>query len=86
MYVFRSMISIAWVPPTIEENIKNNLFNSLMLVTALNPKIGYYRAAEIAQLAHKTGKTLKEAAVQLGHLTAEQFDEWVDPKTMVGKI
>ena len=70
----------------IEENIKNNLNNSLMLVTALNTKIGYYKAAEIAQTAHKNGKTLKETAVALGYLTPEQFDEWVDPKTMVGKI
>jgi len=70
----------------IEENIKHHLYNSLMLVTALNPKIGYYKAAEIAQTAHKTGKTLKETAIHLGYLTAEQFDEWVDPKTMVGKI
>ena len=70
----------------IEENIKNNLNNSLMLVTALNTKIGYYKAAEIAQTAHKNGKTLKETAIALGYLTAEQFDEWVDPKTMVGKI
>jgi fumarate hydratase class II len=68
----------------IEENINRNLHNSLMLVTALNTKIGYYKAAEIAQTAHKTGKTLKETAIALGYLTAEQFDEWVDPKTMVG--
>ena len=70
----------------IEENIKNNLNNSLMLVTALNTKIGYYKAAEIAQTAHKTGKTLKQTAIDLNYVTAEQFDEWVDPKTMVGKI
>jgi fumarate hydratase class II len=70
----------------IEENIKTNLNNSLMLVTALNTKIGYYKAAEIAQTAHKTGKTLKDTAVELGYLTAEQFDEWVDPMTMVGKL
>ena len=70
----------------IEENIQRNLNNSLMLVTALNTKIGYYKAAEIAQTAHKTGKTLKETAVQLGYLKAEEFDAWVDPKTMVGKI
>jgi fumarate hydratase class II len=68
----------------IEENINRNLHNSLMLVTALNPKIGYYKAAEIAQTALKTGKTLKETAIALGYVTAEQFDEWVDPKTMVG--
>lgn len=70
----------------LEENIKTNLNNSLMLVTALNTKIGYYKAAEIAQTAHKTGKTLKQTAIDLGYLTSEQFDEWVDPKTMVGEI
>ena len=70
----------------IEENIKNNLNNSLMLVTALNTKIGYYKAAEIAQTAHKNGKTLKQTAVDLGYLTAEEFDQWVDPKTMVGNL
>jgi fumarate hydratase class II len=70
----------------IEENIKNNLNNSLMLVTALNTKIGYYKAAEIAQTAHKTGKNLKQTAIDLGYLTAEQFEEWVDPKTMVGNL
>lgn len=70
----------------IRENIDRHLYNSLMLVTALNPKIGYYKAAEIAQTAHRDGKTLKQTAIDLGYLTAEQFDEWVDPKTMVGKI
>jgi fumarate hydratase class II len=70
----------------IEGNIKKHVDNSLMLVTALNPKIGYYKAAEIAQKAHKEGTTLKEMAVKLGYLTPEQFDEWVDPKNMVGKI
>jgi fumarate hydratase class II len=68
----------------IEENIKNNLNNSLMLVTALNTKIGYYKAAEIAQTAHKQGKTLKQTAIDLGYVTAEQFDEWVKPEEMVG--
>jgi len=68
------------------ENIKNNLHNSLMLVTALNTKIGYYKAAEIAQTAHKQGKTLKQTAIDLGYLTSEQFDEWVKPEEMVGKI
>ena len=67
------------------ENIKNNLENSLMLVTALNTKIGYYKAAEIAQTAHKQGKTLKQTAVDLGYVTPEQFDEWVVPGDMVGK-
>ncbi|MBD0332812.1 MAG: class II fumarate hydratase, partial [Chitinophagaceae bacterium] len=70
----------------IEENIKRHLENSLMLVTALNTKIGYYKAAEIAQKAHKEGTTLKEMAVKLGYLTPEQFDEWVDPLQMVGTI
>ena len=68
----------------IEENIKKNLENSLMLVTALNTKIGYYKAAEIAQTAHKQGKTLKQTALDLGYVTSEQFDEWVKPEQMVG--
>jgi fumarate hydratase class II len=68
----------------IQANIDHNLHNSLMLVTALNTKIGYYKAAEIAQTAHKNGSTLKETAIQLGYLTAEEFDEWVKPEEMVG--
>ena len=70
----------------IEQNIKKHVDNSLMLVTALNPKIGYYKAAEIAQKAHKENNTLKEMAVKLGYVTPEEFDEWVDPKNMVGKL
>jgi fumarate hydratase class II len=70
----------------IEENIKKHVDNSLMLVTALNTKIGYYKAAEIAQKAHKEGTTLKEMAVKLGYVTPEQFDEWVVPANMVGKL
>ena len=70
----------------IEANIKKHVDNSLMLVTALNTKIGYYKAAEIAQKAHKQGTTLKEMAVKLGYVTPEQFDEWVKPANMVGKI
>ncbi|WP_026309977.1 class II fumarate hydratase [Niabella aurantiaca] len=70
----------------IEENIKKHLDNSLMLVTALNPKIGYYKAAEIAQKAHKENTTLKAMAVKLGYLTEKEFDEWVVPAKMVGKI
>jgi fumarate hydratase class II len=58
---------------------------SLMLVTALNPHIGYDKAAEIAKKAYKEGSTLKEAAVALGYVTAEQFDQWVRPEDMVGK-
>jgi fumarate hydratase class II len=67
-------------------NIKKHVDNSLMLVTALNTKIGYYKAAEIAQKAHKEGTTLKEMAVRLGYLTTEEFDAWVVPENMVGKI
>lgn len=70
----------------IEKNIKQHVDNSLMLVTALNTKIGYYKAAEIAQKAHKEGTTLKAAAIATGYLTAEEFDEWVVPAKMVGKI
>jgi fumarate hydratase, class II len=70
----------------IDANIKKHVDNSLMLVTALNTKIGYYKAAEIAQKAHKEGTTLKEMAVKLGYTTPEQFDEWVKPEKMVGEI
>jgi fumarate hydratase class II len=70
----------------IEANIKKHVDNSLMLVTSLNTKIGYYKAAEIAQKAHKEGTTLKEMAVKLGYLTPEQFDEWVVPANMVGEL
>ncbi|MCF6141920.1 class II fumarate hydratase [Flavobacterium sp. K77] len=73
----------------IESNYKRItelLNNSLMLVTALNTKIGYYKSAEIAQLAHKNGTTLKEEAVRLGYVTTEEFDEWVRPEDMVGKL
>jgi len=70
----------------ITDNIKKHVDNSLMLVTALNTKIGYYKAAEIAQKAHKEGTTLKEMAVKLGYVTSEQFDEWVNPADMVGKL
>lgn len=70
----------------IEANIRKHLENSLMLVTSLNTRIGYYKAAEIAQKAHKEGTTLKEMAVKLGYVTPEQFDEWVVPEDMVGKL
>lgn len=68
----------------LHENIKKHVNNSLMLVTALNTKIGYYKSAEIAQTAHKNGSTLKETAIALGYLTAEEFDTWVKPEEMVG--
>jgi len=68
--------------PRLEENLKR----SLMLVTALNPHIGYDNAAKIAKKAHKEGKTLKEVAVELGLLTPEQFDQWVRPEKMIGNL
>src|SRR5207245_8213961 len=66
------------------ERIKQLVEQSLMLVTALNPKIGYDKAAEIAKKAHREGTTLKEAALALGYLTAEEYDESVRPEKMVG--
>ena len=68
------------------EVIKELLNNSLMLVTALNTKIGYYKAAEIANTAHKNGTTLKEEAINLGYVSAEDYDEWVKPEDMVGSL
>ena len=65
------------------KNIDKLLNNSLMLVTALNTKIGYYKAAEIANTAHKNGTTLKEEAINLGYVTAEEYDSWVNPKKMI---
>ena len=64
------------------ENLKKNLDNSLMLVTALNTKIGYEKAAKIAKTAHENGTTLKEESVNLGYLTEEEFDKWVKPEDM----
>ena len=66
------------------QRIQELLNNSLMLVTALNTKIGYYKAAEIANKAHEEGTTLKEAAVALSYISAEEFDEWVQPDKMTG--
>ncbi len=66
--------------------IEQLLNNSLMLVTALNTKIGYYKAAEIANTAHKNGTTLKEEAINLGYVTAEEYDAWVKPEHMVGSL
>jgi len=67
------------------EEIDRKVKNSLMLVTALNPHIGYENAAKIAKTAHKEGTTLKEAALKTGLLTEEQFDEYVDPSKMIGR-
>ncbi|TAH05174.1 MAG: class II fumarate hydratase [Sphingobacteriales bacterium] len=81
---FNNKCAIGVAP--IEANIKKHVDNSLMLVTSLNTKIGYYKAAEIAQKAHKEGTTLKEMAIKLGYVTAAEFDAWVNPADMVGKI
>ena len=67
-----------------KKRIEELVNNSLMLVTALNSKIGYYKAAEIANLAHKNGTTLKEETVRLGYASAKEFDKWVDVKKMTG--
>jgi fumarate hydratase class II len=69
-----------------KENIEKLVNNSLMLVTALNTKIGYYKAAEIANAAHQNGTTLKEEAIRLGYVTDEEYDAWVRPEDMVGSL
>jgi fumarate hydratase, class II len=67
------------------ERIRELVDRSLMLVTALNPHIGYDKAAQIAKKAHKEGTSLREAAIASGHVSDEQFDQWVRPEEMVGK-
>ncbi len=79
---FNDNCAVGLAPDT--DRIARHLHGSLMLVTALNPHIGYDKAAEIAKTAHKDGSTLREAAVKLGHLTGEDFDRLVDPTQMVG--
>ncbi|CAG5078318.1 class II fumarate hydratase [Parvicella tangerina] len=69
-----------------QKRIDELLNNSLMLVTALNTKIGYYKAAEIANTAHENGTTLREEAIRLGYVTEEEYNEWVDPKKMIGSM
>ncbi|RMF65262.1 MAG: class II fumarate hydratase [Calditrichaeota bacterium] len=76
---------VAGIQPN-HERIKQNLENSLMLVTALNPYIGYDKAAQVAKKAHSEGTTLRQAAVSLGFLTAEEFDKYVVPEKMVGDL
>ena len=66
------------------KKINELLNNSLMLVTALNSKIGYYKSAEIANIAHENGITLKEAALKTGYLSEKEFDSWVKPEDMIG--
>ena len=74
---------VAGIEPN-RDRIAQHLQNSLMLVTALNPKIGYYKSAEIAKAAFQNGTTLREEAVASGYVTAEEFDQWVDPASMTG--
>jgi fumarate hydratase class II len=74
---------VVGIEPNLPE-IKNKLDNSLMLVTALNTHIGYDKAAKIAKKAYHDNSTLKEAAIELGYLTSEEFDEWVRPENMCG--
>ena len=76
---------VAGIEPN-HTRIKELLNSSLMLVTALNTKIGYYKAAEIANTAHKNGTTLREEAIRLGYVTPEEFDAWVRPEDMVGSL
>lgn len=76
---------VAGIEPVLD-TIQHHLDDSLMLVTALNPHIGYYKAAEIAQKAHREGKTLRQAALESGYVSATEFDQWVDPTQMVGNI
>ena len=76
---------VVGIKPNLEK-IKYNLNNSLMLVTALNTHIGYDNSAKIAKKAHAEGTTLKQAALELGLVTEEQFDEWVDPSKMIGTL
>ena len=66
-----------------EEKIKTNLYNSLMLVTALNPHIGYDKAAEVAKKAHENNTSLRDAIIDLGYMSGEDFDELVDPEKMI---
>jgi len=79
------MMLLSGIEPN-EARIKELLNNSLMLVTALNTKIGYYKAAEIANTAHENGTTLKEEAINLGYVTEKEFAEWVKPEDMVGTL
>ena len=69
-----------------QKNITKNLNNSLMLVTALNTKIGYEKAAEIAKSAYQNDTTLREESIKSGYLSGEEFDEWVKPEKMCGDI
>ena len=74
---------VVGITPNLDK-IHSLLHGSLMLVTALNPHIGYDKASKIAKSAHEKGQTLKEAAVESGHLTAEEFDKWIVPEDMIG--
>ena len=80
-----SVNCVAGIEPN-HDRITELVNNSLMLVTALNTKIGYYKAAEIANKAHEEGTTLKTAALALGYLTEKEFDQWVKPEDMIGEV
>ena len=82
MHAFRTKC-IEGITPN-KEMIKSHLENSLMLVTALNNHIGYDKAAKIAKKAHESGSTLREAALNLGFLSNEEFEKWVKPEEMTG--
>ena len=83
-HAFNDHCAVGIEPET--TRIAQNVANSLMLVTALNPHIGYEKSAEIALKAHREGTGLKDAALALGYLTGEQFDEWVRPEEMTGPL
>ena len=85
MPVFSERNCVSGILPNYD-NLKKNLDNSLMLVTALNTKIGYEKSAKIAKTAHENGTTLKEEAINLGFLTVEEFDAWVRPEDMCGGL
>ena len=74
--------TVVGIEPNLDR-INDNLYNSLMLVTALNPQIGYDKAAEVAKNSYKKNISLKESAMQLGYLTADEFDKLVQPKDMI---
>lgn len=80
MRSFNERCAVGIVPS--EKRIKEHLDNSLMLVTALNPHVGYEKAAQISLKAYREDISLKESALKLGYLTAEQFDDWVNPQDM----
>jgi fumarate hydratase class II len=84
MYVFKTQPDKSVWEQANKDKIAELLSNSLMLVTALNPHIGYDKSAKIAKNAHEKGTTLKESAMEMGYLTEAEFDAWVRPENMLG--